>query len=343
MRTAARVLVAVATLLFGAASSSSAAAATPPCGATVAPGGDVQRAIDHAGPVVCLAPGEFRLRRFLSIERDGITLRGSGPGTVLRLEPGVDSPVIVVGDHRRPVPRRPTANVTIEKLAIVGGGAGGSEFESAHRFLTNSSIVVRRGRDVTIRGVDATACRSACILTERDTDGVTIEDNHVTGSVWDGISLNRTSHARLVGNVVRGNTACAITVEHIEDSVVRNNVLTDNKTHGIYLSDSYRNSITDNQFVGNVLSGVFLTCAVRSHAPVRCWDRSMSGDNVFERNEFQHNRSGFTVAADDAANCKWSGFRPNLSRADHFAANPNEEPSWAKYGHCLLYEGARTE
>lgn len=322
--------------------------ATPPrCDLTLAAGSDVASEVarlpERPGRVtVCLARGEFPLRTFVAIERDGLTLRGQGPATVLRLVPGTASPVIVIGDYARRVPRRSTSHVTIEHLSVVGGGPGGSEFEANHPYLTNSSIVVRRGHDVVIRDVDVTSCRSACIVTEHDTDGLVIEDSHVARSVWDGISLNRTSRARLVGNVIRGNTAAGITVEHLENSVIRENVLSGNKTHGIYLSDSYGNRIEDNRFADNVLAGVFLTCAIRHREPVRCWDRSMSSGNQFARNQFTQNRSGFTIAADEAANCAAPGYRPNVSQRDLFARNPNEEPSWELYGRCLRYEAPRS-
>lgn len=323
------------------------AAGPPACDRTLVAGSDLAAEIARlpgrpSRMTVCLARGEFPLRTFVAIQRDGVTVRGTGTATVLRLAPGAASPVIVIGDFRRRVPRRAVSHVVLEHLSVVGGGPGGSEYEPEHPYLTNSSIVVRRGRDVVIRDVDVTACRSACIVTEHDTNGLVIEDSHVESSVWDGISLNRTSRARLVGNVIRGNTAAGITVEHLENSVIRENVLTGNKTHGIYLSDSYGNRIEDNRFADNVLAGVFLTCAIRHREPVRCWDHSMSSGNQFARNQFTENRSGFTIAADDAANCAAPGYRPNVSQRDLFARNPNEEPSWELYGRCLRYEAPRS-
>lgn len=322
-------------------------AAPPKCDLTLAAGSDLAAELARlperpAQLTICLARGEFPLRTFIAIERDGVTLRGRGAATVLRLAPATASPVIVIGDYGRRVPRRATSHVTVEHLSVIGGGPSDSEFEPNHPYLTNSGIVIRRGRDVVIRDVDVTSCRSACIVTEHDTDGLVIEDSHVARSVWDGISLNRTSRARLVGNVIRGNTAAGITVEHLENSVIRENVLTGNKTHGIYLSDSYGNRIEDNRFADNVLAGVFLTCAIRHREPVRCWDHSMSSGNRFTRNQFTENRSGFTVAADDAANCAVPGYRPNVSQRDLFARNPNEEPSWEIYGRCLRYEAPRS-
>jgi len=185
----------------------------PRCTVTVAAGGDVQRAVDAAArnATVCLGPGTFRLPRFVAIERGGVRLRGAGSSTVLRLADGVQSPLVVVGDYRHRVPAAPVADVTIEALRLVGGGGGGREAAPDRPYLTNSALVVRRGRNVTIRDVDASACRSACFLTEHDSRDVTIERCTVSGATWDGISLNRTARLRLVGNTIRDNTAAGVT------------------------------------------------------------------------------------------------------------------------------------
>ena len=312
------------------------------CTVRLLPGEDVQRAIDglasRGGGSVCLGAGEFRLRRFVSIRTEGVRLRGKGRSTVLRLDEGIESAVLVVGDHERAVPRHPTSDVRIERLRVVGSGRAGREHHPEHSYLTNSAVVVRAGRDVVLRHLEVTACRSACIVTEHDTRSITIERNRIGGSVWDGISFNRTAKARLVGNLIHGNTAAGITAEHLEDGVIERNVVRGNATHGIYLADSYRNRATHNRFADNVLSGLFLTCAVRANAaPVQCWPDSMSQGNVFERNVFAGNRVGFTVAADASANCRAPGFVANESRADTFACNPRDEPVPASFGRCLVF------
>lgn len=320
-----------------------AAAAGGPCTADVAAGADLQPAIERAaagrrGAVVCLGPGDFRLRRFLAL-RDGIVLRGAGEATVLRLDDGTQSPVIVIGDWERRVPRRPTSDVTIERLRIVAGGPGGSELVPTQPWLTNSAIVVRAGRNVAIRDVAIDACRSACILTEHGTRAITIERVDVGGSVWDGIALNRTSGARIVGNRVHDHTAAGITCEHLTDSVVADNAVDGNRTHGVYLSDSYGNTFTRNTFAANVLSGVFLACAVRSHRPVvRCWPDSMSAGNVFAANRFVDDRVGFMVGTDSGSPCTGAGFVRNRSRDDVFVRTPRQDPRATVFGRCVAYE-----
>lgn len=316
------------------------------CTRTLGPGADLQVSLDGLASdrpaVLCLAAGEYRLPRFLSLQRDGVTLRGAGDATVLRLRDGVQSPLVVVGDFRHEVPERATSDVTVERLRLVGGGGAASELHAEHPHLTNSAVVVRRGRRIVVRDVDVSACRSACILTEHDTRDVVIERNRVRGSTWDGISLNRTTRLRLVGNAIRDNTAAGITVEHLEDSEIAGNVVAGNGSHGVYLSDSYRNRFHDNRFVDNTNAGVFLTCAVRFRdpGPVLCWDRSMSQGNRFEGNVFAGNRRDFIVAADAAANCSDPAFVPNRS-LDHGERGAPEVEQWpAVFGPCLELGGA---
>jgi parallel beta-helix repeat protein len=312
------------------------AATRPPCTVRLSPGDDVQRAVERAR-VVCLRSGEFRLRRFVAITRDGRVLRGAGPSTVLRLETDTQSPVVVIGDPDRPVPRRPIAHVTIASLRIVGGGAGGPEALPDRPYLTNSALVVRAGRDVTIHDVTLGACRSACLLTERDTRRITIVHADIGGSVWDGVALNRTSDARIVGNTIHDNTAAGISAEHLVGSAIADNVVRDNGTHGLYLSDSYGNTIARNLFARNVLAGVFLACAVRDRdPPVRCWSRSMSADNVFVDGRFVDDRVGYMVGADASAPCRGRGFIPNRSRADRFLRTPRADPRATTFGRCLV-------
>jgi len=354
-RTAVSVLCMVA--LFGAAASSAAGTrrsrdarsrdrGTAGCSLSVAAGGDLQHALDriseHDEPAtLCLGAGEFRLPGFLSIVRDGVHLRGEGHGTVLRLADGRQSPIIVVGDYRDQIPARAVSRVTIERLRIIGGGGGGSEVQPDRPYLTNSAVVIRAGRDIDIRDLDVSACRSACILSEHDSRDVVIERTTISGSTWDGISLNRTSRARLVDNTIRHNTAAGITTEHLEDSVIEGNTIEDNRSHGVYLADSYRNRFVRNRISGNTNAGMFLTCAVRARDPdtVRCWDDSMSQANTFESNLFGANRRGYIVAADAAANCTKPGVVPNVSRGDRFLNNPSiEQP--AAYGPCLERAGS---
>ncbi|MFT4171392.1 MAG: right-handed parallel beta-helix repeat-containing protein [Rhodocyclaceae bacterium] len=323
-----------------------AAAASSHCTQTVKPGQDIQHALDAlprdgSSAVVCLTRGDYPLQRFLAIERDNTTLRGEGVETILRLAPGVQSSVILVGDYRQAQPARVIRNVTLERMRLEGNGEQGSEFDPHYAYLTNSGVTVRSGNQIVIRDLIVNNCRSAGILTEYSSENVLIQGNTVHGAIWDGISLNRALRTQVIGNTLSGNKAAGITTENLQDGEIRDNVLRDNGSHGIYLADAYRNVIAQNRFLHNGGSGVFITCSIRSRDPVQCWDNSMSEDNRFERNTFAGNQYGYSVAPDNAANCKRPQTRMNASQGDIFD-DRNHEPPWEVYGRCLSYTDART-
>lgn len=310
------------------------------CDATLKPGADLQAAIDrlpgNGKPVtLCLKAGEYRLQKLIAIERDSLTLRGAGSKTVLKMADGVAQPVLVIGDYRNQQPQREIRGVRIEKLAIVGAAAA-QEFMPELPYLSNSGIVVRRGRDIRLSELQLRQCRSACILSEHDSRELTIAGNDISGAVWDGVSFNRSAQITLSGNTIHGNVAAGITTEHLEDSQIRDNRIEANGSHGVYLSDSLHNRFENNRFTGNRQAGIFITCSVRHHDPaaVLCWDNSMSQGNVFERNRFERNPYSYAVGADDAANCRDPGWQPNFWRDNH-ADSPSLDPQPERFGLCM--------
>lgn len=293
--------------------------------------------------MLCLAAGDYPLNGYLSIRRDGFTLRGSGTSSQLRLEHGIESPVLVIGDDLQRQPTATIRHLTVEDLAIIGGGHGGSEYHPARPWLTNSGVVVRAGQHIQLRRLDVAHCRSAGILTEYHSRDVLIADSQVRHSAWDGISLNRAGATRITGNTLSHNVAAGLTTEYLEDSEVSGNLFADNGSHGIYLADAYHNRVSDNRFERNRGAGVYLTCSIRTRNPTLCWDHSMSRGNRLEHNVYTANGYGYLLGVDSAANCSQPGFEPNLSFGEVFRGNPNSEPDWSRYGYCLRYDGSRSE
>src|SRR5437879_12490432 len=137
--------------------------AAPPCTAELGPGGEVQGALDarRPGPVARgLGAGEFPVHRFVSNDRDDVVLRGQGATTVIRADRALESPVIVVGDHRRQVPEHVVAKVRIESLRVVGGGWHAREYHPDRPYPINSAIAVRAGQHVVIRDGELARWRS---------------------------------------------------------------------------------------------------------------------------------------------------------------------------------------
>jgi len=321
----------------------SAFAKAPKCTAKVSPGGDIQKALDAlpadgSSQTVCLAAGTFDLGDMIHVERDHVTLRGMGPKTVLHQRDGLADPVIVIGLYKTEVPEHPIQDVTLENMRIIGGNAD-QEFNSQLRYLSNSAVVVRRGQNITLRDLQVSSCRSACLLTEHETRGVLIQGNQVEGADWDGVSFNRSYEITMTGNTVRKNNAAGITAEHLESSVISDNLIEDNGSHGVYLSDSLHNRFENNTVRNNTLAGVYLTCSIRYREPdpVMCWDNSMSQDNVFAGNQFAGNKYGYQSGEDKAANCALPEWKPNIWTHNTSDA-PNLDPHPELYGTCTRPE-----
>lgn len=316
-----------------------AAPAPPGCQVQASPGDDLQAVIDgipaNGKPAaICLAAGEYPLQRLLSIQRDGLVLRGQGPTTVLRMRDGVQQPLVVIGDYENEEPARTVRGVAVENLQLVGGKAE-HEFMPERPYLSNSAVVIRSGRDIRLSGLQASQCRSACLLSERDSQDLTFEHNDVSGAAWDGVSFNRSARVKLIDNYIHDNVAAGITTEHLEDSEIRGNRLERNGSQGIYLADARRNRIIDNQFLDNRSAGVFLACSIRYRTPeILCWDNSMSQDNLFERNLFQGSPYTYTIGVDRAANCKAPDFKQNLWRGNQADAS-GFNPPLEMYGSCV--------
>lgn len=233
-----------------------------PCSAWVSPGQDLQHAIDtlpsDAHPaVLCLNKGEYQVDKLLHIDRDSVYIRGSGTNTVIRLKKDVQQPLIVIGDYQNQQPAKQIHDVVIERLQLIGTTDVEHEFMPERPYLSNSVVVLRAAHNVSLLDLKVSQCRSACLLSEYDSRTINIERNDVSGATWDGVSFNRSSHVRLIDNVIHDNVAAGITTEHLEDSEIRGNRLERNGSQGLYLADAYGNVFTRNQFIKNKLAGVF--------------------------------------------------------------------------------------
>jgi hypothetical protein len=307
------------------------------CHVTLGPEDSIQAAIDHlpkdgSQQNICLTAGTFELTQMLHINRDNVQLKGQGNNTVLKTPQDAAYPTLVIGQYDKPAPDHAIVNITIADLEIIGSDTD-QEFMPSLPYLSISGIVVRRGKHINLVGLNVRRCRSACLLTEQFSKDILIERSRVAKARWDGVSFNSTSQVIMRDNVIVDNMAAGITAENLEDSLLMNNRIEHNGSHGAYLSNSHRNMVIENKFNHNKLSGIFLACAIRFREPLRCWDNSMSGDNIFKFNTFTGNEYGYSVGADAAANCTKSDFRPNIWE-DNQADTTNLDPPKQYYGAC---------
>ena len=117
--------------------------------------GSLQDAIDAAaaegvgalrGGTVHVGPGVYPITGSLFL-RTGVTLRGAGPGTVIKLLPGVDEPALVVETN---VDGTPVANAAIRDLTL--DGATGQQTAGRHGIALRGN---NRGSQTPFTGSDS--------------------------------------------------------------------------------------------------------------------------------------------------------------------------------------------
>ena len=85
-------------------------------------GADVQAALDalpEGGGEVFLPPGIITVMNPIILNRDGLSLRGSGASTILRLANRMNVPVVILGTIKNK-PTQTVANLRLADVAIDG-------------------------------------------------------------------------------------------------------------------------------------------------------------------------------------------------------------------------------
>ncbi|MBV6698931.1 nitrous oxide reductase family maturation protein NosD [Kitasatospora aureofaciens] len=195
----------------------------------VHPGESIQRAVDAARPgdTVQVLPGTYP--GSVRITTPGLTLRGTGPNSVITPGTGAENAcaaaghgVCVVGPETAPLP-----GLTIEAISVSG-------------FRKN--------------GIDITG-----------TTGMTVRANFVHDNGEQGISQEVSTRAAIVGNDVHGNGQSGVFLANYVDrkagapaigTVVTGNRLTDNRI-GVTVRRLRGLSVNENDIRGNC-GGVFI-------------------------------------------------------------------------------------
>jgi hypothetical protein len=230
-------------------------------GATGAPGADagtivtsgdcgaVQAAIDAlpaGGGSVLLRPGVYVCTAPIVIDRDAVTLRGSGPATVLRLGAHVNRPVIVLGQTIA-VPAATRRNIRVADLSIDGNRAQ-QDFEcgtgpcTGADFLRNNGLSLRRVEDVSVAGVTVQNAKSGGLVTELGSRRLVVSDFTTSGNEFDGVAGYQTQDSLFTGLHLHGNDGAGLSFDiDFERNVVSDSVIEGNGDVGIFMRDSRDN------------------------------------------------------------------------------------------------------
>src|SRR5690348_1847679 len=158
-----------------------------------ASGGIIQAALDQLtdGGEVVLAPGVYEIRQPIVLQRDGQTLRGSGPATVLMLADKANCPVIMLG-AALVTPSRQTVKLRVADLSINGNRENqqtetwGTAVDGS--VLNNNGVDIWNVADTTVERVAAFRCRSGGLVAAAGTRRLTVSDFTAYDNQFDGLA-----------------------------------------------------------------------------------------------------------------------------------------------------------
>jgi parallel beta-helix repeat protein len=231
---------------------------------TLSPDADsiaIQRALNGLkdGGEVILPAGTYTIDRPIFLNRDNLTLRGSGPGTVLALADDANCPVIIMGAATSRL-NPPTAH-----LRLAGFTIDGNRKHQAREFwqtavdgsqLNNNGVDIWNTVECEVTNVVCRHCRSGGLVTAGGVRRLTVRDLTVFDSQFDGIACYQTEDSHFSKLFLHDNVAAGISLDlsfnHnvIEDAVLSGNDLgvfmrysRDNKFSGITIQNSRHHGI----------------------------------------------------------------------------------------------------
>lgn len=223
-------------------------------------GAGINRAIalcGREGGEVVLGPGTYGCTAPVVIRTSGVTLRGAGPATKIRLLAKASCPVLIVGDEAN-APRREVRRICVADLAIDGnrtqqrgecwnGKCDTGEFTA----IRSSGLVVRRAKDVLVLRVSADNCRSGGLVTEKHCRRVTVRDFSAGRNEFDGLACYETEDSVFTGLYLHDNRSAGISTDlNFDHNVISDSRLVKNGTHGVFMRHS-----SDNRFQSILVSG----------------------------------------------------------------------------------------
>lgn len=217
------------------------------CDALVSPSNDDQTAVQEAmidvqtGQTLCLAAGTYRFTRQLSLDADGVTIRGEGPeATILDFSSQVSGAngIIITGN-----------DVTIAQLQVLDTPGDGIRADKVENITFDTVNVI---------WPDPMSMENGAYgLYPVQSNGVTVRGCLVEGSRDAGVYVGQSTQILVENNEARGNVA-GIEIENSTDAIVRGNYAHDNtggilvfNLPGLDVGDGKRTNVYDNVIENN--------------------------------------------------------------------------------------------
>jgi len=287
-------------------------------------GVEIQRALDSlpaTGGEVVLPAGVFNIDQPIVLRRDNQTLRGDGPGTILRLADNANCPVVIMGE--------PVNNPSriIRHLKVAGFFIDGNRSHQQRELwretgegseIRNNGITVQAVSDSVVENVTCARNRSGGLVTTLGVRRLLVRNFESFDNEFDGLACYLTEDSVFTGLKLHHNPGAGISLDlAFNSNVISNATLTANDL-GIFMRASHENKFFGIAIRDSRSHGVFMahvedfTTGIARPAPntectqnaftnliaVRCGgaafrvNDSTCTNNVIIRPRFAQNHSG---------------------------------------------------
>jgi hypothetical protein len=236
---------------------------------------DIQAAIDAlpaGGGAVLVKAGSYTCDDSIVIDRDSVTLRGTGAATVLGLGDEVNRPVLILGQTiANPTTTR--SHIHVADLSIDGNRAqqahqcSTSECEGGD-FLRNNGISLRRVADTLVENVSVENARSGGLVVEMGSRRVAVRDFTASNSEFDGLAGYNTEDSLFTGLDLHDNEKAGLSFDtDFDHNTISDSTLTGNGSVGVFMRHASDNLFTDIRIRDSFEFGVFLAENAETFGP----------------------------------------------------------------------------
>lgn len=219
--------------------------------------------LPQRGGEVLLPAGRYTCNAPIVIDRNNISLRGVGGGTLLRLADGANAPVIIMGQASA-IPDSKRSNISVSDLIIDGnranqtgecmGGPCSQEFP-----LRNNGISIRHCHDCRVERVTVHSAASGGLVTELQSRRLTIRDFTSFNNEFDGLAGYETEDSIFTGIHLYDNVAAGFSFDIKFNNNLFNDIVINNSgSVGIFMRDSFDNLFSNMQINNSKQHGIFL-------------------------------------------------------------------------------------
>lgn len=215
------------------------------------------------GGEVFIPAGIYTCSTPIILDRDNVIVRGEGAATLLRVVDNANVPVFVMGQSiRSPLITR--RYIQVKNLHIDGnrskqtsecmGGPCSDEFP-----LRNNGISIRRCEDCVVDNVTVYSAISGGLVTELGCERLMIRDYTSYDNEYDGFAGYETENSTFSGINLYNNKGAGISTDILFNNNKFSDVtITNTRTVGIFMRDSYNNSFTNVHIRNSREHGIFL-------------------------------------------------------------------------------------